>query len=60
MKQVKEWYVTNNNLLLDATRDRDRWCIQTFGDFRNDIEVDEGWWLQSEEEYVLFVMRWGV
>lgn len=59
LKEIDKWYVTNKNMTDENVRACDRWCIRTFGDFRHDTEKDEGWWLQSEEEYTLFVLTWG-
>lgn len=59
-KRIDKWYVDNGSLTWDEKSRRDVWCLTNFGDYRHDVEIDEGWWFQSEEEYVLFVMRWGV
>ena len=58
MKFIKEFYVDNANLSAQDCWARDRWCFQTFGEYRHDTELDEGWWLQTEEEYVFFNLRW--
>lgn len=54
-----KWYVNGD---MFASRDErtkiDRWCRDAFGAYRHDSELDEGWWLQSEEEYTLFVLTW--
>ena len=60
LEQIKKWYVDNGSFTWDEKCKRDTWCLTNFGAYRHDVEIDEGWWLQSEEEYVLFVMRWGV
>lgn len=60
MLQIKKWYVDNSKLNHQSVRERDVWCLRTFGSFRHDTEDDGGWWLQTEEEYVLFIMRWGI
>jgi hypothetical protein len=40
---------------------RDQWCIDTFGGqrFDDNDQKNDGWWLQSEEELSLFLLRWG-
>jgi hypothetical protein len=66
MKFIEEFYVDNANLSDQDCSARDKWCFQTFGEYRHDTELfsvidtelDEGWWLQSEEEYVFFNLRW--
>jgi len=59
LKQIKKWYVDNANLDDEEVRRRDRWCLQAFGEWRHDNEIDEGWWLQDDAEYTLFVLTWG-
>lgn len=58
LKHIKKWYVTSESLNWDEKYLRDRWCLNTFGEWRHDTEIDEGWWLQNESEYALFVLTW--
>jgi hypothetical protein len=52
------WYVDPAKFNQDQRRVIDRWCRNKFGSYRHDTEVDEGWWLQNEDEFTLFVLTW--
>lgn len=59
LKKIDKWYVDNEGMPMSQCHQRDSWCMKTFDAYRHDTELDEGWWLQSEEEYTLFVLTWG-
>jgi hypothetical protein len=56
---IIEYYVPADRLTWYEKARRDSWCLHTFGEMRNGIDEDAGWWLQSEEEYSLFLLCWG-
>ena len=53
-----KWYVSGNKFSYMQRRRIDSWCKNTFGRWRHDNEVDEGWWLQNEDEFTQFVLTW--
>ena len=54
-----KWYVDSKKFAtVSECAEIDKWCRTTFGSYRHDNEVDEGWWLQSSEEYAVFVLTW--
>ena len=55
----KPIYVSAIGRTVLQRRQIDVWCYNTFGEFRHDPEVDLGWQMRNEEEYVWFVTRWG-
>ena len=59
LKKYPKFYVGADYLSYNEKIERDRWCLRNFGEFRHDEELDEGWWLQNDEEYSWFVLRWG-
>lgn len=54
------FYINANYLTDIERRDRDRWCLQQFGDYRHDTETDFGWLLRNEAEYIWFISKWGI
>ena len=61
-KKIDAFYVSTAELA--GSREclaRDQWCIDTFGGqrFDNNDQKNDGWWLQSEAELALFILRWG-
>ena len=59
LKQDLRFYIPTKNLTWSIKVEIDKWCLNTFGNYRHDPEIDEGWWLQDEQEYAWFVMRCG-
>lgn len=53
-----KWYVSNEYFRVTQCKVIDKWCRDTFGGWRHDNEVDEGWWLQSQEEHTTFKLTW--
>lgn len=58
LKQIAKWYVDNAGVGVAESCRRDQWCRDTFGGDRYRHELGDGWWLQSYEEYALFILTW--
>lgn len=54
-----KFYIDVKNFKPAIRPEIDIWCVKAFGAYRHDNEVDEGWWLQTEDEYILFILTWG-
>ena len=58
LKKIDEWYVDSIGISIVECSRRDQWCRDTFGGERYYHEFGDGWWLQSKEEHMLFLLTW--